>query len=141
MGIPQPKKAGSNCAILFHMKRFAKVSSFVSSFLFLFFGTVARVFAACPDGQTDIDIMCVPNTTAGFVAAMYSVGLGLIGGVSLLYIILGGYFILTSQGDAQKLAVGRSYITYAVIGLLLAIFGFVFTTVIAVDILRIPGFN
>lgn len=96
----------------------------------------------CPDKQEYFDgIGCVPTDTSGAVNMFYGIGLGLIGGVSILFIILGGYFILTSQGDTQKLANGKSYITYAVIGLLLAIFGFVFTTVIAVDILRIPGFN
>lgn len=116
------------------------VSIFASSFL----TTAHRIFAAdtCSDGQTLVDgIGCVPIDTGGFVSQFYGIGLGLIGGVSVLFIILGGYFILASQGDPVKLATGRSYITYAVIGLLLAIFGFVFTTIVAVDILRIPGFN
>lgn len=109
-----------------------------SSFLAL----APRVFAACdPVTEAETDLGCIPNTVPGFVSAFYGFGLGLIGGVAVLFIILGGYFILTSQGDASKLATGRSYITYAVIGLLLAIFGFIFTSVIAVDILRIPGFN
>ncbi|MBP9719135.1 MAG: hypothetical protein KBD46_01595 [Candidatus Levybacteria bacterium] len=96
----------------------------------------------CLENQGYVDgIGCVPTDTGGFVSQFYGIGLGLIGGVSILFIILGGYFILMSQGDPSKLAIGRSYITYAVIGLLLAIFGFIFTTVIAVDILRIPGFN
>jgi len=30
---------------------------------------------------------------------------------------------------------------YAIIGLLLAIFGFVFVQIIAVDVLKIPGFS
>lgn len=123
------------------MKIFTQTASFFSGLFLLFLVTRSMAFAACPPGETDIDIMCIPNTTAGFVSGMYSVGLGLIGGVSLLYIILGGYYILTSQGDASRLVTGRSYITYAVIGLLLAIFGYMFITVIAVDIIRIPGFN
>ncbi|PIP74724.1 MAG: hypothetical protein COW87_02430, partial [Candidatus Levybacteria bacterium CG22_combo_CG10-13_8_21_14_all_35_11] len=77
----------------------------------------------------------------GFVAKFYAIGLGLIGGVSLLYIIYGGYLILVSQGNPQKINDGKSYILYAIIGLLLAIFGYVFIQVIAIDILHIPGFK
>lgn len=115
-------------------------SVWFSFFLFLFLYP-AKVLAACGADETDIDIACLPNTPSGFVSKFYGIGLGLIGGVSVLFIILGGYFILTSQGDAGRLATGRSYITYAIIGLLLAIFGYVFISVIAIDILRIPGFN
>ncbi len=103
---------------------------------------VYAVDRTCPDKQSYIDgIGCTPTDAGGFVSKFYGIGLGFIGGVSVLFIIIGGYFILTSSGDAGKVAIGRSYITYAVIGLLLAIFGFAFTHIIAVDILRIPGFN
>jgi hypothetical protein len=54
---------------------------------------------------------------------------------------VGGYYIMGSQGDPNKLQKGKSYITYSIIGVLLAIFGFVFIEVVTGDILRIPGFN
>lgn len=124
------------------MRFYHRVVASISLVFSSFFIIAPRVLAACdPVTEAQTDLGCIPNTVPGFVSAFYGFGLGLIGGVSVLFIILGGYYILTSQGDASKLATGRSYITYAVIGLLLAIFGFVFTTVIAVDILRIPGFN
>ena len=95
---------------------------------------------SCPDGvQTDLG--CIPNDPFAFVAKFYGIGLGIIGGVALLFIIYGGYIILTSQGDPNQLNTGKSYIYYAIAGLILAIFGFVFIQVIAVDILHIPGFN
>ncbi|MEK7502558.1 MAG: hypothetical protein AAB609_03455 [Patescibacteria group bacterium] len=95
---------------------------------------------SCPDGvQTDLG--CIPNDPFAFVAKFYGIGLGIIGGVALLFIIYGGYIILTSQGDPNQLNTGKSYIYYAIAGLLLAIFGFVFIQVITVDILHIPGFN
>ncbi len=123
------------------MSTYSRVSSLWFSFLLLLFLYPSRVLAACGADETDVDIACLPNTAAGFSSKFYGIGLGLIGGVSILFIILGGYFILTSGGDAGRLATGRSYITYAIIGLLLAIFGYIFISVIAVDILRIPGFN
>jgi len=90
---------------------------------------------------TKTEIGCIPKDPVGFAGEYYTYGLGLIGGVSLLFIIIGGYLLLTSQGNPARLQNGKTYIFYALFGLLLAIFGFVFIEVIAVDILRIPGFS
>lgn len=90
---------------------------------------------------TQTDLGCIPDDVPGFVSKFYGIGLGLIGGVALLFILYGGYLILTSQGNPEQLNRGKTNITYAVIGLLLAIFGYVFIEVIAKDILKIPGFG
>ena len=87
------------------------------------------------------DFGCLPNSPAGFVAKFYAWGLGLIGLVGLVFLIIGGYHILISRGDPSQLQVGKSYITYAIIGILLAIFGFVFIQIVTSDILKIPGFS
>lgn len=122
------------------MKRSAFFVSLVS--LFYSFIFPLQTFAAdCADNEQATDLGCIPTDAPGFVSKFYGYGLGLIGGVSLLFIIIGGFFILTSQGDPTKLAVGKSYISYAIIGLLLAIFGYVFISVLVVDIIRVPGFN
>lgn len=94
----------------------------------------------CLPSETPTELECIPNDPIGFAAKFYGIGLGLIGGVSVLFIIYGGYIILSSQGNPANLNKGKSYITYALIGLLLAIFGFVFIQVVAVDVLKIPGF-
>ncbi len=94
----------------------------------------------CPDGvQTDLG--CIPNDPFAFVTKFYGIGLGVIGGVALRFIIFGGYTILTSQGQPDKISKGKSYIYYAIAGLLLAIFGYVLIQIIAVDVLHIPGFR
>lgn len=95
----------------------------------------------CQANETWTELGCIPNTVPGFVSKFYGIGLGLIGGVSLIFIIYGGYIIITSRGNPDKLNNGKSYIYYAIAGLLLAIFGYVFIQVIAVDVLRIPGFS
>jgi hypothetical protein len=95
-----------------------------------------------PNGgsQTELGV-CVPKDPAGFAQTYYRIGLGAIGGLSLLFIIFGGYQMLTSSGDPEKLNNGKTFIFYALFGLLLTIFGYVFIEVIAVDILHIPGFE
>lgn len=96
---------------------------------------------ACLPNETPTDLGCIPNDPIGFVSKFYGLGLGLIGGLAVLFIIYGGYLILTSRGDPNQLNKGRTNITYAIVGLLLAIFGFVFIQIIAKDILKIPGFG
>lgn len=86
-------------------------------------------------------IGCVPTDPIGFVGKFYGYGLGLIGGVGILFIIYGGYILLTSQGDPMSLNKGKSYIFYAIVGILLAVFGFVFVQVVIVDVLHLPGFS
>lgn len=96
-----------------------------------------------PDGSegTMTDLGCVSNNPLQFVGDIYRMGLGILGGVSLLFIIIGGYIILTSQGQPDRLRTGKSFIFYAIAGLLLAIFGFVFVEIVVIDILKIPGFS
>lgn len=94
----------------------------------------------CSASEVKTDLGCIPTDPIGFVAKFYSIGLSLIGGVALLFIIFGGYLVLTSSGNPQQLQKGKSYIFYAIIGLLLAIFGYVFVQII-VDVLHIPGFG
>lgn len=87
--------------------------------------------------QTQLGLL--RTNPAGFVQDIYTIGLGLIGGVALLFIIYGGYLILTSQGDPTQLRNGKTTIFYAIVGLLLAIFGFVFYEIVAGDVLKVPG--
>lgn len=96
---------------------------------------------ACLSTETSTDLGCIPNDPVGFVGKFYSIGLSLIGGVAVLFIIYGGYTLLTSRGNPAQINKGKSYIFYAIAGLLLAIFGYVFVQIIAVDILKIPGFS
>jgi hypothetical protein len=97
--------------------------------------------AACGLNEIQTDFGCWPNDPIAFVQKFYGYGIGFIAGISLLMLIWGGYTILSSRGNPSRVSIGRNYIFYAISGLLLAIFGYVFLEVIAVDILHIPGFS
>jgi cell division protein FtsW (lipid II flippase) len=97
--------------------------------------------ALCTPTETQTELGCLPNDPVQFIAKFYSIGLGLIGGVGILFIIYGGYLIITSQGNPLKLQQGQGYVKYAIIGILLAIFGYVLVQVIIGDVLQIPGFG
>lgn len=94
-------------------------------------------FAQCPQNQFKTDLGCIPANPLDFAASIYTVGLGLIGVVALLFIIYGGYLILTSRGDQLKLSQGKSYVVSAIIGVILAVAGFALYQIIAVDVLKI----
>ena len=95
----------------------------------------------CSINEVATELGCLPNDPLGFIQKFYGWGLSLIGMVGLLFLIYGGFNVLTSGGSPQKLQKGKEYILYAIIGILLAIFGFVFIQFIAGPILRIPGFG
>jgi len=95
----------------------------------------------CPANQISTDFGCFPNDPVGFVQKFYGIGLGFVAGIALLALIWGGYSIMTSRGDPYRVNIGKSYIYYAIAGLLLAIFGYVFIQAVLVDILHVPGFS
>ncbi|MEK7571041.1 MAG: hypothetical protein AAB553_02090 [Patescibacteria group bacterium] len=95
----------------------------------------------CPANEIQTDFGCLPNDPIGFAQRFYGIGLGFVAMAALVALILGGYAILTSKGNPARVSVGKSYIFYAISGLLLAIFGFVFIEVVLIDILKVPGFS
>lgn len=117
------------------------VAAFLLATYYLIFNTYV-VYAACDIAtETETELGCVPNNPVGATKLLYGVGLGLVGGVGLLFIIYGGYLILSSQGDPTQLRKGKSYITYSIIGIILAIAGFALYQIISVDVLHLPGFS
>lgn len=97
--------------------------------------------ATCALNEIATDFGCLPNDPIGFVQKFYGIGLSFVAAVALLALIVGGYTIMTSRGDPRRVESGKSYIFYAIAGLLLAIFGYVFIQVIVVDVLHVPGFG
>lgn len=94
---------------------------------------------ACLPVEVQTDLGCIPTTVGGFVGKLYQIGLGMIGATALLFIIYGGYLLMTSRGNQEQIKKGKSYIFYAIVGVLVAVLGMIFYEVIAVNILKIPG--
>lgn len=122
-------------ALIFVVNLIGLSSSFVSKVS----ATTGAPLPAC-DGQIT-DLGCIPSDPILFVEKFYSIGLWLIGFVGVLFMIIGGYLVMTSRGDVSQLQKGKSYIIYAILGLILAIFGFVFIEILAGQVLVIPGFG
>ena len=96
--------------------------------------------SACPGFETDFGCLDQSNP-AKFASDVYNIGLGIIGATALLFIVYGGYLILTSQGSIDQLNKGKSYIFYSIVGIILAVAGFAFYQIIARDVIKIPGFT
>jgi Co/Zn/Cd efflux system component len=69
----------------------------------------------------------------------YSIGIG--GVVAFLLIVFGGFQIILSAGNPEKIKAGKEMITSAIAGLLLIIFSVFILRLIGVNILGIPGFK
>lgn len=83
----------------------------------------------------------ISTDPAKFVQRIFSLVLGVAGGIALLLIIISGYKFMGSQGNPEAKKAATEGLTSAIIGLLFIIFSFVILQIIGVDILRIPGFS
>lgn len=124
-----------------YMKKTKVLSILLAKIILFMVFPLNRVYAACKPGETPTDFGCLPSEPIPFVQTFYGWGLALISFVAILFMIIGGYFVMTSRGNAEQVARGKSFIFYSIAGILLAVFGFVFIGIIAGDILKIPGFN
>ncbi len=73
--------------------------------------------------------------------SIFTVFLGLSGGIAVLLIIISGLEMISSQGNPEKIQGARERLIAAIVGLLFIIFSFVILQVVVFDILRIPGFT
>lgn len=83
----------------------------------------------------------VPTDPLGLLKTILSLLLSLAGGIALVLIIVSGYRIMASGGDAEKLKAARETLTAAIAGLIFIIFSLVVLQFITVNILQIPGFG
>jgi len=96
----------------------------------------------CPGGDTHIDtaIGCIPITNGNvFVEWLFPRLLGIMGGIAFLLMIYGGFLVITSGGNQEKLQAGQETITSAIAGLVFTIFSLFILELIGIEILHIPG--
>ena len=96
----------------------------------------------CDSNTCNTAIGQVPVSNFGaFATFLLKWGLGVAGGISLLFILYSVFLITTSAGDPKKLQSGQEQLTSAIEGLLLIIFSVFLLQLIGVHILAIPGFS
>jgi hypothetical protein len=67
--------------------------------------------------------------------------IGIAGGIAFLLMIFGGFQIILSGGNPDKIKAGKEIIVAALSGLLLIIFSVLILRIIGYDILGLPGFG
>jgi hypothetical protein len=108
-------------------------------------GTPLQGANLCDNGTPGVqtDLGCVPSSPTSLVNTLFKLALGLAGGIAILFVILGGFKIATSQGDPDALAEGKDTITHAIIGLVFILMATFILGIIGIDILGIslPAFR
>lgn len=87
--------------------------------------------------ETAIGSVCGLDNPANFVSWFLKFALGFAGGIAFLLIIIGGFQILTSSGEPEKIKAGKELITSAITGLLLIVFSVFILRIIGVEVLKI----
>lgn len=94
----------------------------------------------CPKVKTGLGID-IDTSPEGFVKDIFSIILGVSGGIALLLIIYSGFQLMAARGEPEMLQAARDQLVSAIIGLIFIIFSLVILETIGVDVLRIPGFG
>jgi len=148
---------GMLCYTYMRMKRMFLIIVVLLTFIFLFpNGVIAATASPCDFAGKDVGTCrgcmesgksvwtafgCLPTTSGEFVTTLLQFGSGIAGGIAFLLIIIGGFQIVMSAGNPEKLNEGRELITSAIVGLLFIIFSIFLLKLIGVNILAIPGFS
>lgn len=104
------------------------------------FGQIAPT---CPGGTTASPTtgICLPNNTGTGLRGANNLGelltrvlgilLGIVGLVSIVYIVIGGYKYVTSNGDPEQIESAKGTITNALIGVVVVLLAFALVRIIA----------
>lgn len=97
----------------------------------------------CDDTKTSITtaIGCIPTNPTELIGVLLRIGTGIGGGIAFLLILFGGFQVITSTGNPEKLNAGKELVGSAITGLLLILFSVFILRIIGVNILGIPGFG
>ncbi len=84
---------------------------------------------------------CINANPQKLIQDLLKLAIGIAGGIAFLMIIFGGFTVMTSSGNPERLNSGKEIIVSAIAGLLLIVFSVVVLKIIGVDILKIPGLS
>lgn len=90
--------------------------------------------STCSNGTASISSCGLDELMQVFVN-IYEEGIKYVGAVTLLFFVIGGFFLLTSGGSSERIELGKKTLVGATIGLLLVLGSFVLVTFIEQNIL------
>lgn len=81
------------------------------------------------------------DAEGSFIQRILNIGFGIAGGIAFLLILYGGFQIIISAGNPEKLNEGREIVTAAIVGLLFVLFSVFILRFIGVNVFQLPGFS
>ncbi len=84
---------------------------------------------------------CIEITPDKFIQKFLSFGVSVGGGIAFLLVLFGGFQVLTSAGNPERLIAGKELVGAAISGLLLIIFSLFLLRLVGLTILGLPGFE
>lgn len=101
------------------------------------FAHVSHAATTCPSNLSSVSGLGLPaycnvvgSDSTGLLTHVINLLLALLGIIAVLFIIIGGYKMVTSNGQEKAFESGQKTVTYAVIGLVVAVLAFTIITVI-----------
>jgi|SRR3989344_7916718 len=91
-------------------------------------------------GLNNINGICVPTQPAGapdyqslgqLVNDILKLALLVIGMITVLFVVIGGYKYLTAGGDEEKVKSAKGMITHAILGMVIVIFAYALVIIVA----------
>ncbi len=101
----------------------------------------AQTQVLCGTDSINTAFGCLSATPGGIFTTFFQFGIGIAGGIAFLLIVFGGFQIITSAGNPERLNEGKELVGSAIAGLLLVVFSVFLLKIIGVNILGIPGFQ
>jgi len=86
-------------------------------------------------------IGCVHTEPQKLIKDIFTLSLGIGGGIAFLLMVWGAFEMITSAGNPDTLKAGKERFMNAIIGILFIVFSSLLLQIIGVDILNIPGFT
>ena len=102
-------------------------------------GTTMKDPSGCKVVKTAIGD--IPTDPLGFIMRIFSIVLSIAGVGAIIIIIFSGYRMMLSRGNPEAIKSAREALTSAVVGLVFIVFSLVLLSVIAGNVLKIPGFT
>ncbi len=100
-----------------------------------------RFYSAIGCITTTLSDFTQPGAAASLTRPLLNVLLSIGGAIAFLYLLYGGFLIVTSRGDAEQLNLGRRTIYGAIIGIVFALSSVFLVNLLASGVLKIPGFQ
>lgn len=81
--------------------------------------------------------VCSLNDLAQLFVNLYTVGIAYVGGIALVFMVIGGFVLLTSGGQQERVALGKKILTTTVVGIAIVMTAYLIINIIQTQFLGV----